>query len=153
MPRKRMPVVQRVFNVLKDAPGPLTVPEIQRELNGEKVGTTLYALMEKKVVKRVEDKGDRAAYLATGIVPTFGPARTRKKQKPNTAALAVVNSPAMPEPTPDQIAEQAQLEMAQLHSAVSSLQSASIFVKFAVQMERHGPERMLLMLQGMDRLK
>jgi DNA-binding transcriptional regulator GbsR (MarR family) len=154
MPRQRMPIVQRVFNTVKGSKEPLTVSEIQSKMNGEKVGTTIYALIHKGAVKRALDKGDKAAYVATGMEPTFGPARTRRKRKPNTEMVkAVVDSPAIAVISPEQVAQQAQEEMAQLHSAVSSLQSASLFVKFAVMLERHGPEQMLLMLNGMDRLR
>ncbi len=149
--RKGMSIIQRVFNAIKASKEPMTTHEIQSELSGVHLGTTVYALLEKGAVKR-QDKGGKAAYIATGTEPTFGPARKRRKH--NTAMIkAVVDSPAPMEViNPEQIAAQAQMEMAASHSAISSLHNASAFVKFAVMLDRHGPEQMLLMLAGMERM-
>jgi hypothetical protein len=152
-----MPSVQVAYNIIKEK-GPVTAPEIMEGMKekGRKVsGTIIYPLLKRGYIKKsAQEKDGRTAYeAAANVTPTFGAARgPRKQKKHSTALLKATPAPQEIIMSSAQIREQAEEEMALSHTAINSLQKTAATVKFIHMMERVGPEQMLLMLSGLERM-
>jgi hypothetical protein len=133
---------------------------------------SLYPLIDRGILKK-EKKGDEMIFsIAPGHEnETFNPPRMnqRKGAKKADTALAVptkrpyhrktetaiaFNPPAAKrhDKADSETSLMALEQMAQAHSAINTLQNSVAAIKFAMLLDRHGPEQMLLMLAGLDNL-
>ena len=154
---KQIATVQVAYEIIKSSKSPLTNPEIKEALvkaGRQASSTIIYPLLEKGYIKRTEKDG-RAAYSVTSVTPVFGaPRKLRRKvaHKNKLAISAMVDSPAIIA-TPEDEAALLQNTMLSSYNALRGLQNTVATIKFATMLEERGPEQMILMLEGLSRMR
>ena len=147
-------LVQRTYEIINNAHAPITATDINVVLKkeGRKIGTTVYNLLDKGYIKKAGEKDGRTSFVVTGATPEFHAARKYRKAKKmarRAAKLALIT--AHTEEVAE-VAEDPKELIAHSYNASAMIQNAAALLKFAVLLEMHGPDKVAMILAGLDRM-